>query len=163
MYYTVSDLALMSYIRVPKWLLGAGVSAEAVLCYGYVLDACNMRRTVDKDGHVYVDLGRDEIASGLGGWSVARVRRAMVDLAVHGLVDERRRGQGRSNRVYLLRPDVLEPRPPRDESDEAIKRRFRQREAYRAQHPDKSSVHTTVSAEEHLQILRDGEKHILQI
>lgn len=161
MYYSISDLALMAYIRVPKWLLGVGVSAEAVLCYGYVLDACNMRRTADKDGHVYVDLGRDEIATGLGGWSVARVRRAMADLAVHGLVDERRRGQGRPNRVYLLRPE--DPQPSRDESDEAIKRRFRQREAYRAQHPDKSSVHTTVSAEDHLQILRDGERHILQL
>lgn len=108
-YYTAEAILAMEFIQFPKWLKKYDCSSDAKLLYIYLLDRYklslkNRNKWVDEENRVYTICSRKDMMDLLGCQSAKAVKVAR-ELREKGLIEEKKKGDGRCNWLYLLIPD----------------------------------------------------------
>lgn len=104
-----SEAQLPPYMRFPRFLLDAGLPANAVLTYIVLLDRTRLSMTnqgwKDLTGDVFIYYPLDELAETLH-CSVRSITTALQQLSEKGLIERVHQGVGRANVIYVCVPDA---------------------------------------------------------
>lgn len=105
-YFTLDESGQFAYYQIPKQLFTeekySGVSAEAKLLYGILLDRMHLsikNRWEDEQGRVYVFLTVNDVKELLH-YSREKIVRLFRELEAADLIERNRRGQGRASVIY---------------------------------------------------------------
>lgn len=108
-YFYGNEAEQFSFYRIPKALfIGeqfANVSAEAKVLYGILLDRMSLSMKngwLDEDNRVYIYFKQEDAAEMLGcGRDKAMKLFAELDISGVGLIERKKRGQGKPPRIYI--------------------------------------------------------------
>lgn len=108
-YFYGNEAEQFSFYRIPKALfIGeqfANVSAEAKVLYGILLDRMSLSMKngwLDEDNRVYIYFKQEDAAEMLGcGRDKAMKLFAELDISGIGLIERKKRGQGKPPRIYI--------------------------------------------------------------
>ena len=107
-YYKTNEILNHKYYQIPQELFINSfykdkLNSDSKLLYGFLLDRLTLSQKhhwYDSDGNVYLIFTRLEIADKLG-LSEKTVTKAFAQLSVAGLIEEKRRGLGKPNHIYV--------------------------------------------------------------
>lgn len=107
-YFTKSEANLFQFYRIPKALFNEkykGLSCEAKLLYGLLLDTNSLsieNEWFDKEGKIFIYYSREKVMNEL---CVAKQKAVDLfkQLNKFGLIEEKRQGLGRPNKIYVLK------------------------------------------------------------
>ena len=111
-FYTLKEETTLRFYQVPKALFKnpkyKGLSLGPKLMYSILRDRLDMsikNNWKDEKGYIYLIFSVGELASLLemDRKAVMRYKKSLVD---HSLIIDKRLGQGRSNRIYVLKPEL---------------------------------------------------------
>lgn len=105
-YFTLDESGQFAYYQIPKQLFTeekySGVSAEAKLLYGILLDRMHLsikNRWEDEQGRVYVFLTVNDVKELLH-YGHEKIGRLFCELEKVGLVERKKQGQGKAPIIY---------------------------------------------------------------
>ncbi len=107
-YFTLAEIESFKFLRIPKALLNEkydGLSFGAKFLFSLLFDTTMLSREnnwIDKNGSVYIYYSRERVRK------VLRVgeKKAIAffkELTKYGLIEEVRQGQGRPNKIFVLK------------------------------------------------------------
>ena len=107
-YFYGDEAEQFSFYRIPKVLFTEerfrGISAEAKVLYGILLDRMNLSRKngwLDDDDRVYIIFTLDEVMSSIG-CAVQKAAKLLSELdEKSGLIERKRQGLGKPNVIYV--------------------------------------------------------------
>ena len=111
-FYTLKEEVTLRFYQTPKALFKnpryRGLSLGPKLMYSILRDRLDMsikNNWKDEKGYIYLIFSIEELASLLemDRKAVMRYKKSLVD---HSLIIDKRLGQGRSNRIYVLKPEL---------------------------------------------------------
>ena len=107
-YFYTEEADQFTFYRIPKKLFTERIfrelSCEAKVLYGLMLDRLSLSHRnnwMDEQGRVYIVYGRREAAEELG-CGEKKAGRIISELADTGLIEKKRRGQGKLNLFYVM-------------------------------------------------------------
>ena len=101
--YISRSTSLGTVICVPVQVLVTGVSLTAKQIYIYLLNRSRNEMDEDDIGLIFTTASYSEIGTDLD-ISRSTVKRALHELDDEGLIERKRMGRGRVNRIYVLIP-----------------------------------------------------------
>lgn len=99
--YLTADMELPPCMPYPRFLSDTGISRTAKELYVRLLDRMVTEGESDGNGYLYIRFPIREQMSALS-ISDATVKRALRELESEGLLERKRQGRGRPNKLYLL-------------------------------------------------------------
>ena len=106
-YYYGSESEQFRFFRIPKVLFEKdcfrGISCEGKLLYGLMLDQMSLSQRngwVDEQNRTYILLKAESISESIG-CCTDKARKLIKELEGIGLIEQKRRGQGKSNVIYV--------------------------------------------------------------
>jgi len=111
-FYTAQEEVTIRFYQVPKSLFNnqiyKGLSLGSKLMYSILRDRLDLsikNNWKDKEGYIYLIFSVEELSNILdaGERSVIRYKKSLVK---YGLIHEKRLGQGKPNRIYVLKPEL---------------------------------------------------------
>ena len=117
-YYSIQTAIQNSFFQMPKFLFEndlASMSNDARVLYALLRDRQELsikNRWYDGDGNVYIYYKREDMGKTLN-LSERTICKIVKELKSHGLMVEKKQGQGKPNRLYLCIavPRAVEPTP----------------------------------------------------
>ena len=113
-----ADTRLPPYLPYPRFLLQADLNQTAKLLYALLLDRATLSQAngwLDEGGRIYLVFPIEKIAAALDR-SPMTVKNALSELEDAGLIERRRSGFSKPNRIYIKLP-------PSDGGQRTIKQR----------------------------------------
>ena len=101
-----ADTRLPPYLPYPRFLLQADLTQTAKLLYALLLDRATLSQTngwLDEGGRIYLVFPIEKIAAALDR-SPMTVKNALSELEDAGLIERRRSGFSKPNRIYVKLP-----------------------------------------------------------
>ena len=101
-----SDTRLPPYLPYPRFLLQADLTQTAKLLYALLLDRATLSQAngwLDESGRIYLMFPIEKIAAALDR-STMTVKTALSELEDAGLIERRRSGFSKPNRIYVKLP-----------------------------------------------------------
>ena len=101
-----ADTRLPPYLPYPRFLLQADLTQTAKLLYALLLDRATLSQTngwLDEGGRIYLVFPIEKIAAALDR-SPMTVKNALSELENAGLIERRRSGFSKPNRIYVKLP-----------------------------------------------------------
>ena len=111
--YTAAEVQRNTFYQMPKFLFDdefKGLSNDARVLYSLLRDRHELslkNQWLNENDEVYLIFSRENMCEMLN-LSEKTVTKAMNDLKKHRLVDVQRRGQGKTNLIYLLNLESLD-------------------------------------------------------
>ena len=103
--YITSHTDFGLVLCVPVQVLTAGVSLIAKEIYIYLLNRSRNEMDEDDIGFIFTTASYSEIGTDLD-ISRSTVKRALHELDDEGLIERKRMGRGKVNRIYVLIPET---------------------------------------------------------
>ena len=104
--YIRADTTLPAYLPYPRFLLQADLTQTAKLLYALLLDRATLSQAngwLDEGGRIYLVFPIEKIAAALDR-STMTVKTALSELEDAGLIERRRSGFSKPNRIYVKLP-----------------------------------------------------------
>ena len=101
-----ADTRLPPYLPYPRFLLQADLTQTAKLLYALLLDRATLSQAngwLDESGRIYLMFPIEKIAAALDR-STMTVKTALSELEDAGLIERRRSGFSKPNRIYVKLP-----------------------------------------------------------
>ena len=101
-----ADTRLPPYLPYPRFLLQADLTQTAKLLYALLLDRATLSQAngwLDEGGRIYLVFPIEKIAAALDR-STMTVKTALSELENAGLIERRRSGFSKPNRIYVKLP-----------------------------------------------------------
>ena len=101
-----ADTRLPPYLPYPRFLLQADLTQTAKLLYALLLDRATLSQAngwLDEGGRIYLVFPIEKIAAALDRSSMT-VKTALSELEDAGLIERRRSGFSKPNRIYVKLP-----------------------------------------------------------
>lgn len=101
-----ADTRLPPYLPYPRFLLQADLTQTAKLLYALLLDRATLSQAngwLDESGRIYLVFPIEKIAAALDRSSMT-VKTALSELEDAGLIERRRSGFSKPNRIYVKLP-----------------------------------------------------------
>lgn len=101
-----ADTRLPPYLPYPRFLLQADLTQTAKLLYALLLDRATLSQSngwLDESGRIYLVFPIEKIAAALDR-STMTVKTALSELEDAGLIERRRSGFSKPNRIYVKLP-----------------------------------------------------------
>ena len=101
-----ADTRLPPYLPYPRFLLQADLTQTAKLLYALLLDRATLSQSngwLDESGRIYLVFPIEKIAAALDRSSMT-VKTALSELEDAGLIERRRSGFSKPNRIYVKLP-----------------------------------------------------------
>ena len=105
--YMTADTKLPPYLPYPRFLMEADLTQFSKLLYAVLLDRANLSLAngwQDDEGQIYIVFPVCKIANAVDR-SPMTVKNALTELETVGLIERRRQGFSRPNRIYVKIPD----------------------------------------------------------
>lgn len=99
--YFMADTEMPPSMPYPRFLTDVEISSTAKLLYVRLLDKTVSEKETDNKGYLYTRFPIKEQMAALSK-SDATVKRALLELEQAGLLERRRQGRGRPNKLYIL-------------------------------------------------------------
>ena len=112
--YIQKNTPLPPFVPLPKFILRTGLSLNAKLLYGLLLNRSTLSQKnnwADERGRVYVTYTVREMAEDLDR-GISTVKTSLKELENAGLLLRRRMGLTKANRLFVLLPDSLKSNNP---------------------------------------------------
>ena len=104
------DGAMPVYLMYPRFLLELDMNDTAKMVYLLLYDRARLSMQngwLDEDGRVYVYFTEEHLAEALRR-TEATIRTALNTLEHHGLIQRKRQGAGKPNRIYVRIPKAAQ-------------------------------------------------------
>lgn len=99
--YLTADTEMPPSMPYPRFLSDMGISSTAKSLYVRLLDKTVSEKETDGNGHLYTRFPIREQMAALSK-SDATIKRALLELEQAGLLERKRQGCGRPNKLYIL-------------------------------------------------------------
>lgn len=104
--YMRADTSLPPYLPYPRFLLHADLTQTATLLYATLLDRATLSQAngwTDEDGRIFLVFPVEKLAEALDK-SPTTVKNALSELEAAELIERRRQGMAKPNRIYVKLP-----------------------------------------------------------
>ena len=99
--YITNKNELPESVYYPKFLESSYISASAKQQYIFLLNKTLMDNKSDEQGRLYTEISIEDQALHLSK-SIATIKRGLLDMEIVHLIERKRQGVGKVNRLYVL-------------------------------------------------------------
>ena len=99
--YLTADTEMSPSMLYPRFLTDMEISSTAKLLYVRLLDKTVSEKEADNNGYLYTRFPISEQMAALSK-SDTTIKRALLELEQAGLLERKRQGRGRPNKLYIF-------------------------------------------------------------
>jgi len=134
-YYSYAEGDQFRFLRIPKVFFEDpdydNLGSDEKILYGFLHEQVDLSRKkgwIDEDGHIYVIRSLESIQQILHNCSADKARNTLNNLVEFGLIEKKRRGQGKPDLIYVKNFITKKPEKPVSEKSRDGKEDFSETE-----------------------------------